>query len=79
LRSNAAIDDNMMQRRVDADCADAEEDPQLSANDIARCRAEIRNQPMRKLVNFAAFEIAEKALTENIVTLERLTAPDVEQ
>ena len=38
-----------------------------------------RDQALRKLVNFQPFEIAEKALTENIDALERLSYRDPQQ
>jgi hypothetical protein len=61
-------------RSVDIACVEAEEDSELSANGIARRRAEICDQALRKLASFRSFEIAEKALTENIDALERLSA-----
>ncbi len=46
---------------------------------IPRPRAEICDQALRKLVEFAAFEIAEKALIENIDALERLSDRNPQQ
>lgn len=66
-------------RRLDVACVEVEQSCELSAGDIARRRANFCDQALRKLVNFAAFEIAAKALSENIVVLERLSARDPEQ
>ena len=66
-------------RKVDLDCAEAEQNPDLSASAIARRRAEICDQAMSKLADFRPFEIAEKALTNNINALERLSDPDPQQ
>ncbi len=65
-------------RGVDIACVDAEQS-ELSAGDIARRRAELCDQALRRLANFPAFEIAEKALSENIVALERLSNRNPEQ
>ena len=48
-------------RSVDVACMKARQDRELSAGGIAR-RAEICDQALSKLVNFRAFEIAEKAM-----------------
>ncbi len=66
-------------RRVDLACFEAEEDPEHSASGIARRRAEICDQALRKLLNFAAFETAGRALSENVDALERLPDCDPEQ
>ncbi len=66
-------------RKIDADCAEVEEDPQLSANGIARRRAEICDQALRKLVNSRPFDSAETTLTSEIDALDRLTAPNAQQ
>jgi hypothetical protein len=63
-------------RNVDFRCLEAEQNRELSAGGIGRRRTEICDQALRKLANFAAFEIAEKALTENFDALERLCDPD---
>jgi hypothetical protein len=65
--------------RVDLDCAEAEQDHELSAGGIARRRAELCDQAMSKLANFRPFEIAEQTLTNNINALERLSDPDPQQ
>ena len=66
-------------RNVDSAVSRWSRDRELSAGAIARRRAELCDQALRKLVNFPAFEIAEKALSENIVALERLSNRDPEQ
>ncbi len=60
-------------RSVDLGCLEAEQDSELSGGGIARQRAKLCDQALRKLANFPAFEVAEKALSENIVALERLS------
>jgi hypothetical protein len=60
-------------RNVDLDLLQAEENKELSAGGIARRRAEFSDQALRKLANFRPFDIAQKALSENIVALERLS------
>lgn len=64
---------------MDAACVEVEQSCELSGGDIARGRANFCDQALRKLVNFPAFEIAEKALSENIVALERLSNRDPAQ
>jgi hypothetical protein len=64
---------------VDQAWIESEQNRELSAGGIARRRTEICDHALRKLVNFAAFEIAEKALTENFDALERLSDPDPQQ
>ncbi len=59
-------------RGVDNACGEVETDEELSAPAIARRRSEICDQSLRKLLNFAAFEIAEKALARDIDALDRL-------
>jgi hypothetical protein len=66
-------------RSLDVACLEAERDREPPAGGIARRRSEICDQALRKLVNFPAFEIAEKTLSENIVALERLSNRDPEQ
>ena len=66
-------------RGVDVACVEAEQDRELSAGRIVRRRAELGDQVLRKLVNFRPFGIAEQALSENIVALERLSQRDPEQ
>jgi hypothetical protein len=66
-------------RKVDLDCSEAEQNPDLSASAIARRRAELSDQAMSKLANFRPFEIAEQTLTNNINALERLSDPDPQQ
>ncbi len=66
-------------RNVDLRCREAEQDRELSASAIARRRAAIADEAMSVLANFRAFEIAEKALAENIDTLERLNDRNPEQ
>ena len=63
-------------RSVDIACVEAEQDRQLSAGGIARRRAELCNHAMTNLASFIPFQIAEKAVTENIDLLERLTDRD---
>jgi hypothetical protein len=76
-RAHACVDTlRDLIRKVDQACIEAEQNRELSAGGIGRRRAEICDQALRKLVNFAAFEIAEKALTENFDALERLTDPN---
>jgi hypothetical protein len=66
-------------QKVDLSCSEVEEDPEISVNGIARGRAEICDQALRKLGNFRLLEIAEKALTESIDALERLSNRDPAQ
>ncbi len=63
-------------RDVDVSCVEAEQNPDLSASAIARRRAELGDQTLSKLVNFRSFEVAEKAMTESIDALERLSDLD---
>ncbi len=49
-------------RNVDSDCLQAEQSKELTASAIRRRRAEISDHALEKLVNFPAFEIAEKEL-----------------
>jgi hypothetical protein len=60
-------------RDVDCNCLEAEQNKKLSTRELRESRAVICNQAIGKLVNFAAFEVAERALSENIVALERLS------
>lgn len=64
---------------MDRDCSEAEQNRELSANAIGQRRAAIGEQALRKLVNFRSFEVAEKAVTENIDVLERLSDRDPAQ
>jgi hypothetical protein len=66
-------------RSLDLACVEAEQSHELSAGAVARRRVELCEQALRKLVNFSAFEIAEKALSENIVAMERRSDRDPEQ
>ncbi len=66
-------------RDVDVNCIEVEQNPDLSVSAIARRRAEICDQTLSKLVDFLPFEIAEKAVTENIDALERLSELDAQQ
>ena len=66
-------------RSLDIACVEAEQSRELSAGAVVRRRAELCDQALRKLLNFAAFEIAEKALSENIVALESLSNRNPEQ
>ena len=66
-------------RSVDIACIEVEQSRELSPGAIARRRADFCDQALRKLVNFPAFEIAEKTLSENIVALERLSDRNPEQ
>jgi hypothetical protein len=66
-------------RKVDAACLKAEEDLELNASGIAHRRAEFCDQALRTLLNFRPFEIAEKALSENIDALVRLSNRGPEQ
>ncbi len=58
-------------RDVDRDCLEAEQDRQLSGDGLRRRREEICDEALGKLVSFQAFEIAQKAMSENIAALER--------
>jgi hypothetical protein len=66
-------------RSLDTDCVEVEHNRDISADAISRRRAELCDQALRNLVHFPAFELAEKALAENIVALERLNARNPEQ
>ncbi len=66
-------------RKVDQACSKAEDDPERSASDIARRRAELCEQAMTQLANFKPFEVAERALCESIGSLERLDYRDPHQ
>ncbi len=50
-------------RTIDVACIQAEQDRELSAGGIARRRAELSDQALRKLENFPPFEVAQKALS----------------
>ena len=69
----------MVVRRLDIACCEAEHDREPSVGGIARRRAELCDQALRKLANFRPFDIAQKALSENIVALERLSNRDPAQ
>jgi hypothetical protein len=58
-------------RDVDNSCLDVEQ-KRLSSSELRESRAGICYQAMAKLVNFRAFDVAERALCENINALERL-------
>ena len=66
-------------RDVDSNCQGVEANSELASGAIRRRRSEICDQALGKLVNFAAFEIAEKVLSQNIFALERLSDRDPEQ
>jgi hypothetical protein len=66
-------------RNVDRECTRAEQNNELSASAIRPRRAELCDHALGKLVNFRAFEIAEKALTENVGSLERRANLDTAQ
>jgi hypothetical protein len=66
-------------RQADLACSKAEDDPELNVSGVSRRRAEICDRTMITLANFKLFEIAEKALSENIDALERLSERDPEQ
>ncbi len=72
-------DNRQIIRDIDTACGEVEDDGELSAGAIARRRSEMCDRALRKLVSFQPFEIAEKALTENIDALDRLTAPNGQQ
>ncbi len=66
-------------RKVDLSCSQVEENSEISVSAVARRRAELSEQALKGLVNFQAFETAEKALNANIEALERLSERDPEQ
>ena len=66
-------------RKIDVECSEAGLNPDLSASAIARRRAQLCDQAMGKLADFRPFQIAEKALLDNIHLLERLSDPDPQQ
>lgn len=66
-------------RKVDVACLEAEQNRQFSATAIARRRAELCDRALSELANFRSFEIAEKALSENIDALERLSDQNHQQ
>jgi hypothetical protein len=74
----ASAFDNLI-RTVDIACAEVEEDPDISPAAIARHRAEIFDEATRKLANFAAFAVAERAMTKEIAAVEGLNYPDPKQ
>jgi hypothetical protein len=59
-------------RNVDRSCSEAEQDSELGVSGIARRRTELCEQALIQLANFRPFEIAERALSESIGSLERL-------
>lgn len=63
----------------DVACGEAEHDREPSAGGIARRRAKLCDQALRTLANFRPFDIAQKALSENIVALETLNYRSPEQ
>jgi hypothetical protein len=63
-------------RNVDADCLQVEQNKDLSASAIRRHRSEICDKAMAKLASFQRFDVAEKAMVDNIDLLERLSDPD---
>ncbi len=66
-------------RKVDRDCLQAEQNEELSVEAIRRRRAEIYDRAMLKLTNFGPFQIAEKAVSDTINSLERLSNLNSEQ
>lgn len=66
-------------RKADQDCLQAEQNEELSVDAIRRRRVEIYDRAMTRLTNFRPFQIAEKALRDNIISLERLGDLDSEQ
>jgi hypothetical protein len=56
-----------------------EAEQNISVASVRRRRAEICDQALGKLANFAAFDVAEKALSANIGALERLSDRAPEQ
>ncbi len=66
-------------RSVDTHCFEAANGGELSASGIARRRTELCDEALAKLVNFTPFEVAEKALSDDIVALERLSRRDSQQ
>jgi hypothetical protein len=73
-RAHACVDAlHALVHSLDGACAEVEQSRDLSPGAIARRRSELCDQALRKLATFAAFEIAEKALSENIVVLDRLS------
>jgi hypothetical protein len=73
-RAHACVDAlHALVHSLDGACAEVEQSRDLSPGAIARRRDELCEQALRKLVNFLAFDVAEKALSENIVALERLS------
>ena len=66
-------------RKVDLGCLEAEQDRKSSASSIARRRTEVCDKAMTELVSFRLFQIAERAMAENIDLLERRTCVDAQQ
>ncbi len=66
-------------RNVDIACAEVEQDRELSAGAIARQRAEICDRALIQLANFRSSEVAERALSEGIGSLEKLSYRDQHQ
>src|SRR5689334_15957468 len=60
-------------RAVDHDCLQVEQNREFSADAIHKRRAAICSAALSKLLNFRPLEIAEKALTESVDALERLS------
>jgi hypothetical protein len=56
---------------VDSSCLQAEQDQDLSPDGIARRRAALGRQALNELEQFKPFQIAERAVTENIQFLEQ--------
>jgi hypothetical protein len=65
-------------RYVDDSCLEVEQ-KRLSSSELRESRAAICYHAMAKLVNFRAFEVAERALCENINALERLDSRNPNQ
>jgi hypothetical protein len=66
-------------RAVDHDCFQVEQNREFSADATRKRRAAICDAALGKLSNFGRLEIAEKALTESVDALERLSDRNQEQ
>jgi len=64
-------------RSVDSNCLQIEQNRNISRGSIAQQRARLGDQALAKLASFRPFQIAEKAVTENI-DLQGV-APQMEQ
>ncbi len=66
-------------RKVDFDCCEVEQDREVSSSAMHQRLSQIYDRSMIRLANFRPFQIAEKALNENIDALDRLSDRDPEQ